>query len=733
MPLPVFNVTTGHYYQGVVLRDVSWAAAQTAAAAVSYRGLKGYLATITSASENASVLASLTPVAGRDGIQPGYLLGGSDVTQQGVWQWKTGPEAGTALTYTNWQTGEPNNGGVTGLGAQDYLMIYSSSTSPALNGRWDDIWGDKIATLPPLTNGYVVEYGGLAPSYEIEIRDRAGNVLVSRDRSINLPAKEGDSVTVLVYTVNVEWDRNVSYTIGGTGITRTDFSGASLAGLAGVSPRDPTRADSDGVARLPLVLSKDGRVEGSETLTVTVGNVSAPLVVTDTSRWRLEASASVVNEGDKVTFSVYTGAEDIGQTFNYAITGDGIVVADFLEGAPADNLSTALSGTITIAASPSGIGGLGKVTMQFARDQITEGIEALNFSVTDARFSSEESVPVTVRDTSRILDDLTASVPAINEGEAAVFLLRVAPGIPVGTEIPYTVSGSIDGLDVVGGLQGITTVTAGGQAVIAIPTRVDLLRESMTVTQPDKDGNPVVKTLPGVETLTVTASGLSATMQVRDWISKPTFAITPLSNTVSEGGEAKFLIRTTGFMPGSGVRYEIGGTVDTGDYTSPWGGSWGVAKISGTVTAGTATISIPVTADRLTEGPETLTLILGDGIVDGLENNRASVTIADTSKSPTYALKATQSSYREGTTAFFTLTTTNVDPLSWVDYQIYGPGITAADVGIDLQGRLRLDNNGQGKLLVPLRADRAPEGGAELLSVEIVGTPAFATITVIDA
>lgn len=733
MPLPVFNATTGHYYQGVVLRDVSWAAAQTAAAAASYRGLKGYLATITSATENASVLASLTPVAGRDGVQPGYFLGASDLTDggaQGAWRWKTGPEAGTALGYTNWQTGEPNNGSPTAFGAQDYLAILSSSTAPALNGRWDDAWGAAATGLSTISNGYVVEYGGLTPTYETEIRDRAGNVLVSRDRSINLPAKEGDPVTLVVYTVNVEWGRTVGYSVTGSGITRTDFSGGALSGQITISPQDPTRADSDGVARLPLVLSKDGRIEGPETMTFAVGNVSAPLVINDASRWRVEASAAVANEGDTVTFNVYTGADDIGQTFNYAISGDGIAVDDFEAGLPADNLSTALSGSITIAAS--GLGGLGKVTMRFARDQITEGTEALNFTVTDARFNSEESAPLAVRDTSRILDGLSYSAAAINEGESAVFLLRVAPGIPVGTEIPYTVSGSIDGLDVVGGLQGITTVTAGGQAVIAIPTVVDLLAESMPVTQLDGGGNPVVTTLLGVESLTVTASGLSATVQVRDWNSKPTFKITPLAGTASEGGMATFLVRTTGLMPGSGVRYEIGGSVDTDDFSSPWGGNWGVAKVAGTVASGQTTISIPIRADRVSEGSETLTLILGDGIVADLVGNRASVTIADTSKSPTYTLKATQSSYREGTTAFFTLTTTNVDPLSWVDYQLAGTGIDAADVGIALQGRLRLDNNGQGKLLVPLRADRVAEGGSEQLSVEIVGTPAFSTITVID-
>ena len=53
--------SNGHYYEEVIFtggRD--WAGAQSAANASSYRGLDGYLATVTSSGENAFI-ASIKP------------------------------------------------------------------------------------------------------------------------------------------------------------------------------------------------------------------------------------------------------------------------------------------------------------------------------------------------------------------------------------------------------------------------------------------------------------------------------------------------------------------------------------------------------------------------------------------------------------------------------------------------------------------------------------------------
>jgi len=85
-------------------------------------------------------------------------LGASDAASEGVWKWVTGPEAGTQFwqgnwtgyavngMYSNWYSGEPNNGG----GVENYGEIYS-------NGTWNDAIVSNIGIV-----GYLVEYGGMA-------------------------------------------------------------------------------------------------------------------------------------------------------------------------------------------------------------------------------------------------------------------------------------------------------------------------------------------------------------------------------------------------------------------------------------------------------------------------------------------------------------------------------------------------------------------------------------------
>ena len=136
----------GHYYKYVkVLANYSEAQAGAAA-------LGGHLATVTSAAENA-FLASL--IAGED---LGAWLGGSDVSDEGVWRWTEGPEAGTVFwnglangsapagQYTNWSAGEPN--GIWNGIEEDHLHMMANSD------KWNDASGYWS------TMGYFVEIDG---------------------------------------------------------------------------------------------------------------------------------------------------------------------------------------------------------------------------------------------------------------------------------------------------------------------------------------------------------------------------------------------------------------------------------------------------------------------------------------------------------------------------------------------------------------------------------------------
>ena len=108
------NAANGHYYRYVPAPQIHWTEAKELAAQQSINGQAGYLATITSAEENAFIF---TEVGGNGWI------GASDAGAEGVWHWQTGPEAtfrfwtggpapgGTPFngSYSNWHSVEPND------------------------------------------------------------------------------------------------------------------------------------------------------------------------------------------------------------------------------------------------------------------------------------------------------------------------------------------------------------------------------------------------------------------------------------------------------------------------------------------------------------------------------------------------------------------------------------------------------------------------------------------------
>lgn len=122
--VPVFFAGTGHYYETIVAPGITWAAADSAAQALSHLGAQGHLATITSAGEDSFIngLRLLTPGINLSGgferselWVGGFQLPGSIEPGHG-WQWVN--LEGAIPTpqvpvpgYSNWLSGEPNNFG----------------------------------------------------------------------------------------------------------------------------------------------------------------------------------------------------------------------------------------------------------------------------------------------------------------------------------------------------------------------------------------------------------------------------------------------------------------------------------------------------------------------------------------------------------------------------------------------------------------------------------------------
>lgn len=179
---------TGHFYRYIDKVGTSWnsAKAEAESAAMIYYGLKGYLATITSAAENDFIKLKTKGVG---------WIGATDVAQEGEWRWVTGPEGledlgkgrlfwrGTGYQaklyptmygavnaeYHNWNkwdvaypsttptdTWEPNQSG-----DEDYGHITYFNKWPNDSYKWNDLpnVGGNGDYAP---QGYLIEYGGYA-------------------------------------------------------------------------------------------------------------------------------------------------------------------------------------------------------------------------------------------------------------------------------------------------------------------------------------------------------------------------------------------------------------------------------------------------------------------------------------------------------------------------------------------------------------------------------------------
>lgn len=176
----------GHYYD-YLPGPLNWASAKAAAAGLTLYGMQGYLATITSATENNFIATKLSAdgwIGGSDDFATVSAIPGT-TPGEGNWYWVTGPDAGTGISinnsspiqngpYMNWNPGEPNNSA-----GENFAQIYYVQA-----GRWNDLSGTGGL-------GYVVEYGG-------SIGDPVVNLTYARNITYTCPTIAAPTVTTPV-------------------------------------------------------------------------------------------------------------------------------------------------------------------------------------------------------------------------------------------------------------------------------------------------------------------------------------------------------------------------------------------------------------------------------------------------------------------------------------------------------------------------------------------------------
>ena len=292
---------------------------------------------------------------------------------------------------------------------------------------------------------------------------------------------------------------------------------------------------------------------------------------------------------------------------------------------------------------------------------------------------------------------LAASTGSVNEGSIATFTLT-ATNVASGTAVAYTLSG-ISAADVSGGsLSGNAVVNSSGVATIS----VTLLNDSLTE---------------GSETLIVTAGGATASTVVNDISKAPTYSIYAVSSSLNEGSRAEFYFSASNVSQYTTLPWTLSG-ISASDVSD--------GKLSGTLqfseSISSISLFVPLANDELTEGDETLTFSIG--------GTTASLIIKDTSKSavlPSYSLTASDTSVNEGSSANFTLRTTNVSYGTSVAYTL--SGISAADVsGGSLSGMAVVNSSGAATISVTLLNDSLTEG-SETLTVSAGGVSASTVVS----
>ncbi|MGM4927015.1 T1SS-143 repeat domain-containing protein [Tardiphaga sp. 619_E2_N8_5] len=327
----------GHYYK-VITDNLTWDDAKAAAAATG-----GYLATITSAGEN-SFVANLGWYAGVIGV----WLGGSDAAVEGSWQWGTGPEAGQAVTYTNWNPGEPSGGvwvfqgGNWSYAQEDSLILWTQG--PAL-GSWNDGTGMAQSGF-----GYVIEYGGVptVPTEDTVMTISAATLLAN-----DSDPDAGDTFSIT--SVQGATHGTVSLSADHQTITFTPDANYNGAASFTYTITDSHGATSTSTATVTFNLGavNDAPVAGTDAIFTNSSSVTIPtwallandtdvdgdtLSITASSAGTLgSGSISGVSSGSSFTYTVSDGSKT--GTGNVTVTQD---AAGALDGNESANILVAV-------------------------------------------------------------------------------------------------------------------------------------------------------------------------------------------------------------------------------------------------------------------------------------------------------------------------------------------------------------------------------------------------------
>jgi len=297
----VFSDSSGSHYYEIVLGSFNWDQALSGAAAKSYNGVTGYLATVTSIAEQSLIQGYLTnnPMS-----VAGLWLGASDSQAEGAWKWVTGPEAGTqfwsgdgngsavAGAFSNWdKTADPPQPNTNSDAAtEDYLwMTVTANWNNLSKFQWGDAPGSSSA-------GYIVEYSTIS---------QPKNNAPTGSVSITGTAAQNQTLIVSSTLVDADGLGTLSYQWSASGVAISGATGSTLTlGQAQVGKAISVTASYTDLLGSPESISS--------TATTAVTNVNeAPTLSSKTLSLPENSVATTAVDGDSLSYSITAGNTDV--------------------------------------------------------------------------------------------------------------------------------------------------------------------------------------------------------------------------------------------------------------------------------------------------------------------------------------------------------------------------------------------------------------------------------------